>query len=124
MKKYFMKGTEDEIQFGDELELDLTKEMENGHTKHHHFECKFIPELIPLLLENDIIEVQECDDEPEDEGPLNFSFDDYEESLSQLIDCYQELNDSVSALIEEVKELKNAVLAVKEPKKDAKKAGK
>ncbi len=124
MKKYFMKGTEDEIQFGDELELDLTKEMENGHTKHHHLECKFIPELIPLLLENDIIEVQECDDEPEDEGPLNFSFDDYEELLSQLIDCYHELNDSVSALIEEVKELKNAVLAVKEPKKDAKKAGK
>ena len=107
-----MKGTEDEIQFGDELELDLTKEMENGHTKHHHLECKFIPELIPLLLENDIIEVQECDDEPEDEGPLNFSFDDYEELLSQLIDCYQELNDNVNALIEEVKELKNAVLAV------------
>ena len=124
MKKYFMKGTEDEIQFGDELELDLTKEMENGHTKHHHLECKFIPDLIPLLLENDIIEVQECDDEPGDGGPLDFGFNEYEESLSQLIDCYHELNDSVSALIEEVKELKNAVLAVKEPKKDAKKAGK
>lgn len=107
MKKYFMKGTEEELQFGDVIELDLTKEMENGHTKHHHLECKFVPELLPLLLESEVIEVREDEDEqPKDNGPLDFDFNQYEE----LIECYSALNDSVDILAREVRELKEVIL--------------
>lgn len=70
MKKYFMKGTEDELQFGDLIELDLTKDMPNGKVKHHHLDCKFIPELIPLLLDAEVID--EVDEEEEKEDTLDF----------------------------------------------------
>ena len=73
MKKYFMKGTEDEVQFGDMIELDLTEDMENGHVRHHHLDCKFIPDLVPLLLEQDIVE-EVVDEEEETAGdPLEFT---------------------------------------------------
>ena len=56
MKKYFMKGTQDEVQFGDMLELDFTKDTKNG-TIHRHLETKFIPELVDILVEEGVIEV-------------------------------------------------------------------
>lgn len=68
MKKYFMKGTENEVQFGDMIELDLTEDMEDNHVKHHHLECKFVPDLIPMLLENNIVE----EVEDEEDAPLDF----------------------------------------------------
>ena len=71
MKKYFMKDTEDELQFGDMIELNLVKD-EDGHRIHSHLECKFVPELIDTLLENDVIEVVE---DEEEEG-LEFADDD------------------------------------------------
>lgn len=74
MKKYFMKDTEDELQFGDMIELNLVKE-EKGHRTHSHLECKFIPELVDTLLENDVIDVKEVEDE-EEEDCLEFADDD------------------------------------------------
>lgn len=62
MKKYFMKNTEDEIQFGDMIELDFTRDTECG-VVHHHMECRFLPELIPILLEDEAIEEREVEDE-------------------------------------------------------------
>lgn len=55
MKKYFLKDSNEELKFGDIIELDFTKDTEDGHTRHHHLECKFIPDLIPLLLKQEII---------------------------------------------------------------------
>lgn len=66
MKKYFMKDSGEELQFGDMIELDFTKDTEDGHTSHHHMECKFIPGLIPMLLEQEIIEEKEFKDENPD----------------------------------------------------------
>lgn len=60
MKKYFLAGTEDEIKFGDELELDFTRENEKtGKTVHHHMEIKFIPELVAMLLNEGVVEEHE-----------------------------------------------------------------
>lgn len=58
-----MKSSGEELKFGDVIELDLTKETADGHTCHHHLECKFIPELIPLLIEKEIIEIKKVEDE-------------------------------------------------------------
>lgn len=63
MKKYYLQGTAEELEIGDMIELDLTKDLPNGKVKHHHLECKFIPELIPLLIEEGVIEVQEVKEE-------------------------------------------------------------
>lgn len=59
MKKYYLQGTAEELKIGDMIELDLTKDLPNDKVVHQHFECKFIPELIPLLIEEGVIEVQE-----------------------------------------------------------------
>ena len=63
MKKYFMKGTEDEIQFGDMVVVNLSKDMSDGHTQYQHFECRFLPDLVPLLMESDVIEEKEVEEE-------------------------------------------------------------
>lgn len=54
-----MKDSGEELKFGDMIELDFTKDTNDGHTCHHHLECKFIPGLIPMLLEQGIIEEKE-----------------------------------------------------------------
>ena len=59
MKKFFLKETGKELQFGDMIELDFTQEMPNGKTKYHHLECKFHPMLVPILLESGVIEEKE-----------------------------------------------------------------
>lgn len=66
MKKYFMKDSGEELKFGDMIELDFTKDTKNGHICHHHLECKFIPGLIPMLLEQEIIEEKKFKDENPD----------------------------------------------------------
>lgn len=66
MKKYFMKDSGEELKFGDMIELDFTKDTKNGHICHHHLECKFIPGLIPMLLEQGIIKEEEFKDENPD----------------------------------------------------------
>ena len=66
MKKYFMKDSGEELKFGDMIELDFTKDTNDGHTCHHHLECKFIPGLIPMLLEQKIIEEREFENKDTD----------------------------------------------------------
>lgn len=66
-----MKDSGEELKFGDMIELDFTKDTNDGHTCHHHLECKFIPGLIPMLLEQEIIEEKEFEnkntDTPDDD---------------------------------------------------------
>lgn len=53
MKRFFINGTEDEVKFGDYLELDL---VDKKGTTHKHMECKFIPEILDFLVEEGVIE--------------------------------------------------------------------
>lgn len=61
-----MKDSGEELKFGDMIELDFTKDTNDGHTCHHHLECKFIPGLIPMLLEQGIIEEKEFENKNND----------------------------------------------------------
>lgn len=114
MTKYFMKGTDDEVQFGDLLELDFTKENEDGKMVHHHMECKFVPELLDMLLDNDIIDI--VDDEEE-------GFEEEELDLTELQEAIDEMAEQVKALSETIgtalKSLSEAVNG--KPKKPSKK---
>ena len=108
MKKFFMKGTEDELQFGDLIELDLTKDMPNGKVKHHHLDCKFIPELIPLLLDAEVIDA--VDEEEEKEETLDFQegcplFEDVIEANEALEMKVEKLEAAVDVLKESIANL-------------------
>lgn len=107
MKKYFMKNTEDELQFGDMIELDLTEDMENGGVKHKHLECKFAPDLVDMLLEADVIEVQEVEGEEEEEDT-----EDVCPVMQDLLAANEDLELKVENLEKEVAALKKVVASM------------
>lgn len=109
MKKYFLQETAEELEFGDMIVLDLSHDMENGHTKHHHLECKFMPELVPILLEEGIIEEKEV----EEDKPLDFQDDC--PMIDDLLKANQNLEKRVYTLEKAVIKLREMVasLAVK-----------
>lgn len=103
MKKYFLQETAEELEFGDMIVLDLSHDMENGHTKHHHLECKFIPELVPILLEEGIIEEKEV----EEDKPLDFQDDS--PMIDELLKANQNLEKRVYTLEKAVIKLREMV---------------
>lgn len=115
MKKYFMKGTDDEIQFGDMIELDLTKDLPDGKVQHHHLECKFIPELVPLLLEEGVVEEKI----EEEELPLDFH-DDNCPMMEELIKANETLEHRVYNLEKAVNKLKSLIDSLTKQKNDPK----
>lgn len=106
MKKYFLQETAEELEFGDMIVLDLSHDMENGHTKHHHLECKFMPELVPILLEEGIIEEKEV----EEEKPLDFK-DSYL-MIDKLLRANQNLEKRVYTLEKAVIKLREMVASL------------
>ena len=109
MKKYFLQETAEKLKFGDMIVLDLSHDMENGHTKHHPLECKFMPELVPILLEEGIIEEKEV----EENKPLDFQ--DNCPMIDELLKANQNLEKRVYTLEKAVVKLREMVasLAVK-----------
>lgn len=96
-KKYFMQETGKELKFGDMIELNLTKDLPNGHVKHLHFECKFIPDLIPLLLEEGIIEEKEFEEKNPKDSINTFCGAAELDIIQQLLDLTTELNNRLNA---------------------------
>lgn len=103
MKKYFLQETAEELEFGDMIVLDLSHDMENGHTKHHHLECKFMPELVPILLEEGIIKEKEV----KEEKPLDFQDDS--PMIDELLKANQNLEKRIYTLEKAVVKLREMV---------------
>lgn len=94
-----MQETAEELEFGDMIVLDLSHDMDNGHTKHHHLECKFMPELVPILLEEGVI----VEKEVKEDKPLDFQDNDAPYSLmEEIIKANEELELRVDKLEREV----------------------
>lgn len=104
-----MQETAEELKFGDMIVLDLSHDMENGHTKHHHLECKFMPELVPIFLEEGIIKEEEV----KEDKPLDFQDDS--PMIDELLKANQNLEKKVYTLEKAVIKLREMVasLAVK-----------
>lgn len=103
MKKYFLQETAEELEFGDMIVLDLSHDMENGHTKHHHLECKFMPELVPILLEEGIIKEEEV----KEDKPLDFQDDP--SMIERLLKANQNLEKRVYTLEKAVIKLREMI---------------
>lgn len=97
-----MKDTEDELQFGDMIEVDFTEDMPDGHVTHHHLDCKFIPDLVPMLVENDIIDVVSDEGEAKENAPIDFT-----EGCPK-----QELDDKMKSLEDTIKSLQKTIAAL------------
>lgn len=104
-----MQEAAEELKFGDIIVLDLSHGMEKGHTKHHHLECKFMPELVPILLEEGIIKEKEV----EEDKPLDFQDDDAPCPLmEEVIKANEELELRVDKLEKTVSKLHEMVASL------------
>ena len=112
MKKYLLKGSNDVVNFGDVIEIDAVCAMPNGNTRHKHLECKFLPELLPLLLEQGIVHEDVAggaEDSAEDVTPCD--------TLLKVLESLEALKCRVSSLEKKIEGLSN-----KTALKDARKA--
>lgn len=117
MKKYFMQETAEELKFGDMIVLDLSHDMKNGHIKHHHLECKFIPELVPIFLEEGVI----VEKEVKDEKPLDSLDNDALNNLvKEIIEANEKLELRVDKLEEQIELLTKALELLTEINKSKK----
>lgn len=138
MKKYVLKDTNEVVDFGDIIELVLIKSNPDGTEKHKVKMVKFSEELIPLLLEEGILDVQEDGDTKDDSHKplIDFSKDDdtkkdkenedpedsedseedayMKELMDALVDTLETLGKSVKAIDEEVYSLSKRVKALEE----------
>lgn len=87
MKKYFISNTDEEVKFGDELELTMTKFEDGVHqVRVDHY--KFTKEIAPTLIAQGVIEVEDTEENAEedthetkedvvkDKSTIDFSEDD------------------------------------------------
>lgn len=87
MKKYFISNTNEEVKFGDKLELTMTK-FEDGVHKVRVDHYKFTKEIAPILIAQGVIEVEDAEENAEedtheakedvvkDKSTIDFSKDD------------------------------------------------
>lgn len=105
-KKYFLKETGEELKFGDVIELNCVKELEDGRAIVER-EIKFSPETVEGLLSLGILEIKEplidfSDEEEEDcDCP-------YDEVIQDIIETQEELEKRVDKIEEQIKNLYKA----------------
>ena len=110
-KKYFLKETGEELEFGDVIELSCVKELEDGRATVEK-EIKFSPETKEALIELGVVELAEplidfLDDEDEDDY-LEFDLDALIKTLSEYEKKMQSLEEKLNMLEQAVNGTKNA----------------
>lgn len=125
MKKYYLQDTAEELKIGDMIQLDFTEDKPNSHVKVYSMEVKFIPPLIPLLIEQGVVCVKEVK-EKKPSQPCTTASD----IIKGLIGKTQALEERVESLTQMVKEMilllaytPNPPINKPKHKKNASKAG-
>lgn len=111
MKKYFLKGVDEPLEFGDTIEFDVEKEGDDGQSVTKHVKTDFIPEIIPVLLDLDVIEEKEqpidfTDDKEDEEDNDNEFIDKLINTLELLTQVINQQGDRIDKLEEKVNSLK------------------
>lgn len=112
MKKYYLKGENEPLLFGDKIGFNITKE-EDGKSIERHIETVFTPDSIDILKDLDVIE--------EREETIDFSDDDKKYSaddvLENLINTVTILTDKLTQLYAKVNILEDKVKSAKATEK-------
>lgn len=117
MKKYFVKGIEDEpLEYGDVVGVDLVKESDDKtKTITKHVEVPFTPDTEDMLLDLEAIEEKEVE-EPSvedvvkgnadsDECSVEEAIDNIDEAISEITDILSEHNVIIKKLMHKVEAL-------------------
>lgn len=122
MKQYFVQKTNEEIQFGDTLDLMFEKRLYGIVIEVRHLTCKFMPELVPLLLEEGIIMEKEVKDEKTDtENGSENEFDTtFMTTFFNLMDCMMETLEDLELRVDKLeKKIQNLQKALAKKEKKA-----
>lgn len=116
-----MQKTNEEIQFGDTFDLTFEKGLCGIVTEVRHLTCKFIPELVPLLLEEGIIMEKKVKNEKTDtESGSENEFDTtFMTTFFNLMDCMMETFEDLELRVDKMEKKIHSlqkVLARKEKK--------
>ena len=117
-KKYFITETDEELKFGDTLEINLKKDVKGG-TIYYEGEVVFGPESVGFLVEQGVVEECRFEKEEEEEKDL-LDFDEDEGSftvLSDLIEDFDDLERRVGRLEDTIEKMKPCPSSKKQPKK-------
>lgn len=123
MKKYFVKGIEDEpLEYGDVVGVDLVKESDDKiKTIKRHVEVPFTPNTKDMLLDLEFIEEKEVEEDKEAEEdkepsvedaiegytdsdgcPIEETIDNIYEAISQITDILSEHQAIIKKLLHKV----------------------
>jgi hypothetical protein len=102
MKKYFIAGSDEELEFGDVIALDLTKETKHG-THCVESEVTFSPDILPLLLEIGAVE------EKDEKNLIDFSEDEPSDELDELYERIEDIEASMEAQGEMIDEMMEGI---------------
>lgn len=110
MKKYFVEGIDEPLEFGDTIGLDIVKEKD-GKSVKKNIEISFTPELLPLLLEEGVIVEKDVEDEPENTDKTNQPNqpDNDEEDLDDVLD---DIYDSIDDIHSQIDRLSKRISAI------------
>ena len=96
MKKYFLIETEEEIKFGDTVDVALHKDVENGEVIVNK-KVTVDGDNVDILVSLGILE--ECEmGEQEQEGTLHFFEEDMNSTLDEIIEILKEVSDKTDAI--------------------------
>lgn len=124
MKKYFIKGSDEPLEWGDVLNLTVVTHK-NGRAVQKDFECKLTPDLIPMLLAEEIIEEKEVKEKKQKTEPkedlLEFSFEkddksstesDLDEIIETIIDTQKMQSKILQRLTDQLDKVQKSITPV------------
>jgi hypothetical protein len=118
-KKYFMAGTDEEVQLGDVISQTLVKDFKDGRKLTREVEFKLTEETLLPALDMGIIEEAESEEEEKDDELLDFGEDcPFKEMLDDVVEDQEALEKRVDILEEQVKVLKTLIDAAYKTKKE------
>lgn len=119
MKKYFVKETDESVEFGDVLSVTFVKKTEDGKVTIEK-EMEFNEDTLDLLIEMDIVEERDT----EEDDLIDFEDDAPCEELSNLIESFESLEERVDKMETVIQEVYNIVSGEVKKGKTAKKGKK
>lgn len=113
--KYFLAGTDEEVQIGDVITVPLTKEFDDGRAVTKEMEFKVTEDTLPYAIDLGIIEAE---DEEEDNDLIDFDDEDDDEILTKkefsifsqcVAEDIEELTDKIDKLDSAIKSQEDVV---------------
>ena len=119
-KKYFMAGTDEEVQLGDVITQTLVKDFKDGRKISREVEFKLTEETLLPALDMGIIEEAEPEnEEKENDELIDFGEDcPFKEMLDAVVEDQEALEKRVDILEEQVKVLKTLIDAASKTNKE------